>query len=216
MDDADLDNRTQRTADWLRRGINPNSNGTESDIAQGLDKLSQQLQQAQKGIGQGKFSQPGTAPGDQTAALNQIERLREQIESMARSQSNNGRPGSIGNQPGGKQFDPKAQLARNGPSRLKGRGANGSQQASNPSGQNGQGQRGANSSQPSGDVGTSLEPDQAAIRAPLALSVATAPRGTTSTPAITATASRASPPRLPMPPGILQTKNAPITRRCVS
>ncbi|MGA7110115.1 MAG: hypothetical protein WBV28_21510 [Terracidiphilus sp.] len=153
MDDADLDNRTQRTADWLRRGINPNSNGTESDIAQGLDKLSQQLQQAQKGIGQGKFSQPGTAPGDQTAALNQIERLREQIESMARSQSNNGRPGSIGNQPGGKQFDPKAQLARNGPSRLKGRGANGSQQASNPSGQNGQGQRGANSSQPSGDVG---------------------------------------------------------------
>ena len=30
MDNSDLDNHAQRTADWLRRGINPNSNGTES------------------------------------------------------------------------------------------------------------------------------------------------------------------------------------------
>ena len=36
MDDSDLDNHVQRTADWLRSGINPNSNGTESEIAQGL------------------------------------------------------------------------------------------------------------------------------------------------------------------------------------
>ena len=150
MDDADLDNRVQRTADWLRRGINPNSNGTESDIAQGLDKLSRQLQQAQKGIGPGKSSHPGAAPGDQTAALDQIERLREQIESMARSQGNNRRSGSIGNQPGGQQFDPKDQLSRNGPSGPIGRGANNS---SSPSGQNGQGQRGANSSQPGGNAG---------------------------------------------------------------
>jgi hypothetical protein len=154
MDDADLDNRVQRTADWLRRGINPNSNGTESDIAQGFDKLSRQLQQAQKGIGQGKPGRTGTAPGDQTPALDQVERLREQIESMTRSQGSNGRSGSIGNQPGGKQFDPNGQLSRNGTSGANGRGANHSQQGSNPSGRNGQGQRGGNNAELSGNFGS--------------------------------------------------------------
>ncbi len=42
MDQSDLDNHVQRTADWLRGGINPNSNGTEAEIAQGLQKLNQQ------------------------------------------------------------------------------------------------------------------------------------------------------------------------------
>ena len=50
MDQSDLDNHVQRTADWLRGGINPNSNGTENEIAQGLQKLSQQLRQAQQGM----------------------------------------------------------------------------------------------------------------------------------------------------------------------
>src|SRR6202000_3243184 len=47
MDQSDLGNRVQRTADWMRRGINPNSNGTESEIASGLKKLSDQVRQAQ-------------------------------------------------------------------------------------------------------------------------------------------------------------------------
>ena len=33
MDQSDLTNRVQRTADWLRQGIDPNSNGTEAGIA---------------------------------------------------------------------------------------------------------------------------------------------------------------------------------------
>ena len=37
MDQTDLTNRVQRTADWLRRGVNPNSNGTEDGISKGLD-----------------------------------------------------------------------------------------------------------------------------------------------------------------------------------
>jgi hypothetical protein len=89
MDESDLDNHVQRTADWLRRGINPNSNGTETEIAQGLSKLSQQLQQAEKSVGQGNPAQPETDHPDQSAALNQVERLRSQLEAMAASQGSN-------------------------------------------------------------------------------------------------------------------------------
>jgi hypothetical protein len=98
MDDIDLDNHVQRTADWLRRGINPNSMGTEGQIAQGFSKLNQQLQQAQKEVGQGGPGQQPTDRGDQTAALNQVERLRRAIESMRHPQDGgNSRQGQNGN-----------------------------------------------------------------------------------------------------------------------
>ncbi|MBS1821723.1 MAG: hypothetical protein JST61_07090 [Acidobacteria bacterium] len=84
MDESDLDNHVQRTADWLRRGINPNSNGTEAEIAQGLQKLSRQLRDAQKAVGQTPAGmRDGKGPGDQTAALDQVRRLRGQLEAMA-------------------------------------------------------------------------------------------------------------------------------------
>ena len=86
MDDSDLDNRVQRTADWLRSGINPNSNGTESEIAEGLGNLNRQLQQAQREMGRDHPAQGRVARGDETAALDQVERLRNQIEAIARSQ----------------------------------------------------------------------------------------------------------------------------------
>ena len=54
MDQSDLDNHVQRTADWLRGGVNPNSNGTENQIAQGLQKLSQQLRASAAGNGPGQ------------------------------------------------------------------------------------------------------------------------------------------------------------------
>jgi hypothetical protein len=54
MDNSDLDNHMQRTADWLRRGVDPTTRGTEDEIAQGLAMLSQRLQQASKGMGQAK------------------------------------------------------------------------------------------------------------------------------------------------------------------
>ena len=57
MDQTDLTNRVQRTADWLRRGVNPNSNGTEEGISKGLDQLSQQVHEAQQGLGPGKPGQ---------------------------------------------------------------------------------------------------------------------------------------------------------------
>jgi hypothetical protein len=122
MDDSDLDNRVQRTADWLRQGINPNSNGTEGEIAQGLDKLSQQLQQAQSAVGKGetghqsKQDQSSNPQGDQAAVLDQIERLREQLESAGRSQRGNGQSGqnSTMGQNGQQRSMDGAQLSRNG------------------------------------------------------------------------------------------------------
>jgi len=93
MDESDLDNRVQRTADWLRRGINPNSN--ESEIAQGLEKLNQQLQQAQKKVDQGEPGQRGMEQGGEATALDQVERLRKQLEAVASS-----RDGQRGGQQG--------------------------------------------------------------------------------------------------------------------
>ena len=87
MDASDLDNHLQRTADWLRRGVNPNSNGTEGQIAQGLSKLNQQLQQAEKAMGEGKPGQRGAqSQSDQTAALDQVERFRSLLEGFGRRQ----------------------------------------------------------------------------------------------------------------------------------
>ena len=133
VDQSDLDNHVQRTADWLRSGINPNSNGTENEIAQGLQKLSKELRQAQQAMvqekpvqGQGKT---GAEPGDETAMLNQIERLRNQLEAMNGGQPKtqngqlqgrnpSGQPNYIGQQHrDGGQSDQRQQggLRRDGP-----------------------------------------------------------------------------------------------------
>jgi hypothetical protein len=104
MDQSDLDNHVQRTADWLRRGINPNSNGTEQEIAKGLQELDQQLRQAQQAVGQSKPGQsPGPAAADNAAALGQIERLRGQIEALSGArgaQSSSPQPSGRGGQSG--------------------------------------------------------------------------------------------------------------------
>ena len=133
MDQSDIDNHVQRTADWLRSGINPNSNGTENEIAQGLQKLSQELRQAQQAMGQEKPVQgqgkTGAEPGDETAMLNQIERLRNQLDAMNGGQPKtqngqrqgrnpSGQPNYIGQQQrDGGQSDQRQQggLRRDGP-----------------------------------------------------------------------------------------------------
>jgi len=164
MDQSDLDNHVQRTADWLRGGINPNSNGTENQIAQGLQKLSQQLRQAQQGVGQGKPGQRGTGQGDETAALGQVERLRSQLEAMASSRRGNGRQqgqnGQSGQQGRDGQQGQNNQGGQNGNQQGQG-GGNGQQSGSSgqqgharlPSGQNAQGgpQQGGGFGQQAGD-----------------------------------------------------------------
>jgi len=112
MDDTDLGNRMQRSADWLRSGINPNTNGTEQEIAQGLEKLSQQLTQAERAAGEAKPEHRAKDPGSQTAVLDQVQRLREQLESMAREQGDqqDGRRGQVGQQ----RFSANSRLGRSG------------------------------------------------------------------------------------------------------
>lgn len=135
LDQSDLTNLTQRTADWLRGGINPNSNGTEGKIGAGLDQLSQQVQQAQQSMGAAK---PGQGrgqrdQGEQTAALDHVERLRSQIESLT-AQGRGQQGGQAGQQGQG-------QLSRNG---QQGQGSQGQGQ------QRGQGQQGQGAQQGQG------------------------------------------------------------------
>jgi hypothetical protein len=133
MDQTDLTNRVQRTADWLRRGINPNANGTEEGISKSLEQLSQQVHQAQQGMGADKPGQDKAQGGEQTAALDHVERFRDQVESLTRRGQNSlgrqggqqpnqqaGQPGQNG-QPGQARQgswssggDGSAQIARNG------------------------------------------------------------------------------------------------------
>jgi hypothetical protein len=169
MDDSDLGNRVQRTADWLRRGIDPNSNGTEDEIAQGLGKLSQQLQQAQKGMGQARQGQQRGTEQDQAALVDQVERLRNQIESMTRSlggrgqDEQNGQSGQSGQggQNGQQSFSEGSRLSRNGEQAGQAGGQNGqSRGQGNGQGQNGrqpgqsqQAQSGSNGAQIAGNPG---------------------------------------------------------------
>jgi hypothetical protein len=146
MDNSDLDNRVQRSADWLRSGINPNSNGTEDEIAQGLAKLSQQLQQAQKGVGLAGQGEQRGAEQDQAALVDQVEQLRNQMESMTRSLGRRGQAGQNGQsgqsvqggQDGEQRFSEGSRLSRNGEQAGQGGGQNGLSRGQD----NGQGQNG--------------------------------------------------------------------------
>lgn len=132
MDASDLDNHVQRTADWLRRGVNPNSNGTEAQVAQGLGKLNQQLQQADKATGEEKPGQRGTqSQGDQTAALDQVERFRGLLRGFGHPEDNaNGRDGQNGQNRNG-------QNGQNGARQPGNRSPNGNGQQAGPGGQQG-------------------------------------------------------------------------------
>jgi hypothetical protein len=110
VDDSDLESLIQRTADWLRTGISPNSRDAESQIASGLQRLNEQAQQAQQALNAGN-AQPGA--GDNEEALNRVARLRRQIEALsarttqqgaagqsAGAQGRQGSAGQSGNAPG--------------------------------------------------------------------------------------------------------------------
>jgi hypothetical protein len=95
LDESDLDTRMQRSADWLRRGVNPDRNGSESQIASDLQRLGQQVRDAGQAMGNGGQSQGQ----DSQSALDQVESLRNRLEAMDR---NSGGRGASGNQqPGG-------------------------------------------------------------------------------------------------------------------
>jgi hypothetical protein len=150
MDQNDLPNLVQRTADWLRSGVNPNSNGTEGEIASGLKRLGDQVHKAQQAAG----GAPGARPqddrngnGTQTAALDHVDRLRSELERLGAGQraGQNGRTGQPGQngqngQPGqnGRPGQSGSQAMQRGQGAQQGTGQQGGQQNA----QNGQGGRG--------------------------------------------------------------------------
>src|SRR5262249_27254991 len=144
IDQSDLETRLQRTADWLRSGVDPNSNGTESQVASDLQRLSDQLHQAQQSLVAGGQQQTG----DNTeAALNTIERLRRQIEALGASRDPHGQNADGRNQgqgPAGQNYQTGA-LTRDGQQGQNGQGGQqgqgGTQGQTGQSGQNAQGSR---------------------------------------------------------------------------
>jgi len=108
LDGNDTQTRLQRSADWLRRTIDPNSRSTEPQLSSDLQHLTDQLRDAQKTVG------PDQQQDSQTA-LDRVDRLRDQMESLTRDLGERGaQAGQRGNsaQPG--QGDREAQLGQIG------------------------------------------------------------------------------------------------------
>jgi hypothetical protein len=173
MDQSDLDNRVQRTADWLRRGIDPNSNGTEGEIASGLKELGTKLREAQQGAGSEGPGKPGDGKGGQgtqVAALAHVGRLRSEIERLGAGrgqgqqtgqggQKGNGQPGQNGQQGQGQPGQSGQQTGQNGQGQPGqgqpgGRGQQGGQQGNGQQmGQNGGQAGGRGGQEQSGNTG---------------------------------------------------------------
>jgi hypothetical protein len=105
-DQSNLDSRVQRSADMLRRGVNPDRNGSEAQIASDLQQLDQQTRYAQQALGS------GAQAGDSQSALDQVQTLRDRLQTLDRSSnpqsSSNGQnaAGNRGGQQAGQQPGP--------------------------------------------------------------------------------------------------------------
>jgi hypothetical protein len=100
MRQSDLRARVQRSAEMIRRGMNPSGNSGDPAIGAGLDRLNDQLHQAQQALS-GEQQNP-------EEALSRAERLRSQIETLTRDL------GGQGGQRGQDGFSEQGALARGG------------------------------------------------------------------------------------------------------
>jgi hypothetical protein len=119
MQQSDLRARVQRGADWMRRGIDPNANGMEPEIAAGMQRLEKGLHDTQAAMG----SSPQQGNGNDSqqgieTALNRVERLRNQLGTLTRD--------GQGRQQG--QGQGQAQGQGQGQGQQGGQGQNGGQQ----------------------------------------------------------------------------------------
>jgi hypothetical protein len=99
MQQSDLRARVQRGADWMRRGIDPNSNGMEPEIAAGMQRLEKGLHDAQQAMGAAPQQRNGSQQQGIETALNRVERLRNQLGGLSRD--GQGRQQGQGQQGGG-------------------------------------------------------------------------------------------------------------------
>lgn len=102
----ELELRMRKGADWIRQGQGMYTWVRESTVTQGLDRLRDQLQQAQAALQQ-QQGQPGKGGGkdqsDVEKALAQLENMRGRMQQLAQAQGR--QPGQRGNpsQNGGQQ-----------------------------------------------------------------------------------------------------------------
>lgn len=118
-DGSDLGTRLQRSADWLRNGDFSDAN--ESALTRDLQQLGQNLQQAQRALGN---AQAGASNSALAGAMQQLESLRQQIARLGGNaspnpgQNPNGRAGGgntqAGQIAGGNRQAGNAGGARNG------------------------------------------------------------------------------------------------------
>ena len=103
--------RTKYSADNIRRGYGPYMVDREAPITRALDNVSQDLKDAQKAVGQG--SDQASASNGTERSLQQLERMRGQMERMAgRGQQQNGQQN--GQQQGGQQSGGQQQGGQQG------------------------------------------------------------------------------------------------------
>jgi hypothetical protein len=92
MDQSDLQAKLQRSAEMVRRGMDPGANPSEATINSGIERLNEQLREARQSLGNGQQN-----PEE---ALERMARLRSQIDMLTR---NPGGRGGQGGEPGGQQ-----------------------------------------------------------------------------------------------------------------
>jgi hypothetical protein len=104
LDGNDTQTRLQRSADWLRRRIDPNSQTTEPQLSADLQHFTDQIREAQKALG------PDQSQDSQTA-LDRVARLRDQMEALTRDLgARGGQTGQRGTSAEPGQGDREAQM----------------------------------------------------------------------------------------------------------
>jgi hypothetical protein len=170
MQQSDLRTRIQRGADWMRRGIDPNTSGAEPEITAGMQRLEKEVRDAQQALGAGPQQEQGTnsQQGLETA-LNRVERLRNQMGSLTRDgqgrqQGQQGRGQSQGNGQGGQQGGQGAGGPVGGPGARMGDGIYGpGYRAGNPGGGGGPNYWGMDTGNNTPLGGPAVQPDNSQV-----------------------------------------------------
>jgi hypothetical protein len=140
----ELELRMRKGAEWLRQGQGMYTWVRESTVTMGLDKMRDQLQQAQAALQ--KDGQPGKGAGDKgdiEKALAQTEGIRNRMQQLAQAQNNQGKRGNAGRQQGnqpdqqGQQGQQQGQQGQQGQGQAQGQSQSGSQGSNAASGQPG-------------------------------------------------------------------------------
>jgi hypothetical protein len=134
MDQADLQARLQRSAESIREGTGADSNSIEPAIGAGLERLRQQLHEAQQAVS-------GPEQGGPEEALNRVERLRRQMEALTQRLGDRNAAGRQAGQQSQSGQGPSAQQGQQG------QGGQGQQAGVSQQGQGGQRGQGGSGNQ---------------------------------------------------------------------